>query len=94
MRADGIQICSSIKHAPGHPRSWPLNPFTAVILFPVMPLDPAPLSKAAPCGACGVDGLAIEEVEGAREIERAVAPEAVDERDILGGRTSRIKEWR
>ena len=68
--------------------------FAAVILFPVMPFDPSPFSKAAPCAPCYVDGLAVEEVEGAREIERAVAPEAVDERDILGGRTSRIKELR
>ena len=59
-----------------------------------MPFDPSPFSKAAPCVACGVDGLAAEEVEGAREIERVVAPEAVDERDILGGRTSSIKELR
>ena len=59
-----------------------------------MPLDFTPLSKAAPCVACYVDGLAIEEVEGAGEVECAVTPEAVDERDILGGRTSRIKELR
>ena len=75
-------------------RSRPLNPFAAVILFPVMPFDLTPLRKAAPCVAGGVDGLAVEEVESAREIERAVTPEAVNERDILGGRTSRIKELR
>ena len=59
-----------------------------------MPLDLTPFSKSAPCAPRYVDGFAVEEVEGAREIERIVTPETVDERDILGGSTSRIKGLR
>lgn len=62
-----------------------LLPATAIILLPVAALDPGAVGERLPGGARLGDAVFVEEVEGAVEAERFLAPYAVGERDVARG---------
>ena len=65
----------------GNNRLRPLHPLPP-LLPPEARFDTVRLAERAPAGPRAVDGVGVEEVKGAVEAERLLAPQAVGQRDV------------